>query len=308
MPYPTNSYFNPSDKYRQTWSLVPQVRTVSALGQKTKSLYSALSPSIPLFYIFMLLAISFDIYLGFSILARSGVSVALIIGSVLADLLLAIAPFLVESFIVKDWNHVVIENRIFQKRLECQTMKKGETDKEFQLRKSNTINDVLNPSISSQSKSKFFRLILILLIFTIAGWKIYTYVKVLPPGLSIFSLVNGKIVIIFSLLCAIFHILGSEKAFAHFMFWLIKDGEFKNHQQTSNQQRPTPEKTEIEFIGNYTDASSGNTSIVNENGKVFLEYINIIRDNEVQSLIDSQTSDDARRGVAIKCKENQIIS
>ncbi|MDH4460889.1 MAG: hypothetical protein QE277_05665 [Flectobacillus sp.] len=308
MPYPTNSYFDPSDKYRQTWSLVPQVRTVSAVGQKTRSLYSSLSPSIPLFYTFMLLAISFDIYLGFSILAKSGVNFALIIASVLADLLLAIAPFLVESFMVKDWNHVVIENRIFQKRLECQTMKKGESEKDFQLRRSNTITDVINPSMSSQTKSKYFRTVLILLIFAIACWKIYTYIKVLPPGLNIFSLVNGKIVLLFSILCAIFHILGSEKAFAHFMFWRIKGAEFKNHQQTSNQQRPNPERTEIEYVGEYINASSGNTSIVNENGKVYLEYINIIRDNEIQSLIDSQTSDDAKRGVAIKCKENQIIS
>lgn len=305
MPYPIETYFKPSPAYRETWSLVPQVGTVTVLGLKTKAMYSSLSPTIPLFYFFMVFAIGFDAYLGFSILAKSGVNIALIIGSILLDLLFAIAPFLVESMLVKDWNHVVIENRIFQNRLECQTMKKGESDEEFQLRKSNTINNVLNPSISSQSKSKFFRFILILLIFAISGWKIYTYIKVLPPGLNIFSLVNGKIVIIFSLLCAIFHILGSEKAFAHFMFWLRKGSEFKNHQETSNQQKPIPKKVEIKFIGNYNNATSHHTSVLNENGKVYLEFINIIRDNEVQSLINSQTSDDAKRGVAISCKENQ---
>ena len=307
MPYPITSYFKPSDKYLQTWSLVPQVRTISVSGQKAKSLYSALSPSIPLFYIFMILAIGIDIYLGFSILAKSGVNIGLIIGSVLADLLLAIAPFLVESFMVKDWNHVVVENRILQKRLECQTKIKDELEIKFQERRNKIIDEDLRKYTSYQSSGKILRLILILLIMVIAGWKIYTYYKVLPPGLSIFSMVNGKIVIIFSLLCAIFHILGSEKAFAHIMFWLNKNKEFKNHQQTHNGDRPQPSSKEIEFVGQYNDASSGNSSIVNRNGKVYLEFINIIKDDEVQSLINSQTNDDARRGVAIKCKENQIL-
>lgn len=307
MPYPISSYFNPSDKYRQTWSLVPQVRTISVSGQKAKSLYSALSPSIPLFYIFMISAIGIDIYLGFSILAKSGVNIGLIIGSVLADLLLAIAPFLVESFMVKDWNHVVVENRILQKRLECQTKIKDESETDFQVRRDKIIDQDLKKYTSYQSSGKTLRFILILLIMVIAGWKIYTYYKVLPPGLSIFSMVNGKIVIIFSLLCAIFHILGSEKAFAHIMFWLNKNKEFKNHQQTHNGDRPQPSSKEIEYIGQYNDATSGNSSIVNRNGKVYLEFINVIKDDEVQSLINSQTNDDARRGVAIKCKENQIL-
>lgn len=307
MPYPITSYFNPSDKYRQTWSLVPQVRTISVSGQKAKSLYSALSPSIPLFYIFMFSAIGIDVYLGFAILAKSGVNIGLIIGSVLADLLLAIAPFLVESFMVKDWNHVVVENRILQKRLECQTKVKDEPEIKFQERRNKIIDEDLRKYTSYQSSGKILRLVLILLIMIIAGWKIYTYYKVLPPGLSIFSMVNGKIVIIFSLLCAIFHILGSEKAFAHFMFWLNKNKEFKNHQQTHNGDRPQPSSKEIEYVGKYNDASSGNSSIVNRNGKVYLEFINIIKDDEVQSLINSQTNDDARRGVAIKCKENQIL-
>ena len=307
MPYPITSYFKPSDKYLQTWSLVPQVRTISVSGQKAKALYSSLSPSIPLFYFFMVSAIGIDLYLGFSILAKSGVNIGLIIGSVLADLLLAIAPFLVESFMFKDWNHVMVENRILQARLECQTEKKGEPQMVFQARRNKIISEDLEKYLSYQSYGKILRFVIILFIMIIAGWKIYTYYKVLPPGLSIFSMVNGKIVIIFSLLCAIFHILGSEKAFAHTMFWFNKNREFSNHQQTHNGNRPQPSSKEIEYVGQYNDASSGNTSIVNRDGKIYLEFIHVIKDDEIQSLINSQTNGDAKRGVAIKCKENQIF-
>jgi hypothetical protein len=307
MPYPITSYFKPSDKYLQTWSLVPQVRTISVTGQKAKSLYSGLSPAIPLFYFFMISAIGIDIYLGFSILAKSGVNIGLIIGSVLADLLLAIAPFLIESFMVKDWNHVVVENRILQKRLECQIKSKYESAEEFKTRRDKQIEPDLKKYLSYQFSMKVLRFLLFTLIITIAGWKIYTYYKVLPPGLSIFSMVNGKIVIIFSALCAIFHILGSEKAFAHLMFWFIKEKEWKNFLHINNVGKPNPNSKEIEFMGEYTNASSGNTSVINRDGKVYLEFIHIIKDDEVQELINSQNNDDARRGLAISCKKNQII-
>src|SRR4051812_34636259 len=119
MPYPSRAFFNPSDRYKQTWSLVPQVRTVSVSSHETRSLYSSLSPAIPLFYILMFTAIAFDVYLGFAILAKQGVNIALILGSVFLDLFFAILPFLCECFIVKDWNHIKVENEIFQKKLEC---------------------------------------------------------------------------------------------------------------------------------------------------------------------------------------------
>jgi hypothetical protein len=306
MPYSITSYFNPSPKYKQTWSLVPQVLTISVSGQEAKSIYSELSSAIFLFYIFMIAAIGTDIYLGFSILAKSGVNIGLIVGSVLADLLLAIAPFFVESFVKKEWHHVFVENRILQKRLECQTKRKDESDDEFNDRTGNTI-DELKKYTAYQTSGKILRFILIVLIMAIAGWKIYTYYKVLPPGISIFSMVNGKIVIIFSLLCAIFHILGSEKAFAHMMFWSIKNKEFKHYDQTHNKVRPLPTSEEIKYVGIYKDASFGNTKVVNKDGKVWLEYIHIIRDEDVQSLINSQIDDNAKRGIAIKCRENQII-
>jgi hypothetical protein len=166
----------------------------------------------------------------------------------------------------------------------------------------------LKKYLSYQQNGKILRVILSLIIFAIAGWKIYTYYSVLPPGISIFSMVNGKIVIIFSLLCAIFHIIGSEKAFAHLMFWFRKGPAFKQHLQTHNNQRPEkPISRGIAFVGNYVNATSGNSSIVVRDGEAFLEFIHIIWDDEVQGLINAQTDDDAKRGVAIACKENQFV-
>ncbi len=307
MPYPRNTYFNPSGRYKQTWSLVPQVRTVSVSGHKTKSLYSDLSPAIPIFYILMFLAISFDVYLGFSILAKSGVSIALIVGSVLADLLLAIAPFLIESYLFKDWNHVVLENQIFQKELECKTMKNEETVEEFQVRRSIILEGDLRKFSAYKRNGKILRSVLIIGIFAIAFWKIYTFLKVIPPGINIFSLVNGKIVIIFSLLCAIFHLLGSEKAVAHLSFYFVKGPEFKKYNRTNIGQKPEYQPNEVEYKGKYADKTSGNTRIVNRDGKTYLEYIHIVQDDEIQELINAQTDENAKRGVAIKCKETQII-
>lgn len=307
MPYPSNLYLNPSNEFKQTWSLVPQVRTLSVAGQKTKSLYSSLSPAIPLFYILMFLAIGFDVYLALKILAKQGVPFGLILISVIADLFFAIAPFLIETFLWKGGNHVKVENQIFQCKLECQTMKKSETNEEFQARRAKIIEGELKEYKSKKFWNKVLRTILVLLIFSIAAWKIYTFYKVLPPGLSIFSLVNGKIVIIFSILCAIFHIIGSEKAIAHFWFWRIKRSELKTHRHTFNGQKPEAQEEEIDYKGTYKDCSSGNTTILNKDGVVYLQYIHIIKDDEIQSLVNVQTDDNAKRGIAIKCKENQII-
>ncbi len=307
MPYKINTFLNPSEELRQNWSLVPQVRTLTLAGHKTKSLYAALSPSIPIFYVLMFLAISFDIYLGFSILAKQGVNIGLIIGSVIADFFLAIAPFLFESNFSGKYNHIKLENQIFQKKLECMTMRNNETEEEFDGRRSHTIEPDLKEYESNKSKGNVLRIVLIFLIFAIAGWKIYTFYKVLPPGISIFSVINGKIVIIFSLLCAIFHIIGSEKAFAHFMFWRRKRSEVKRHRETHDGKRPKPKPSPINYVGKYENAEAGNTSVINKDGKVYLEYIYIIKDDEIYSLINDQTDDDAKRGIAIQCKQIQFV-
>lgn len=132
MPYPANIYFNPTDRFKLLWSLVPQVRTLTVSENKTKSLYSSISPAIPIFYVLMVLAIIFDIYLGFSILAKQGVNLGVVIGSVLFDFFLAVFPFLAESIFFKKWNHIEVENKIFLKTLESKARKVGESDNAFE--------------------------------------------------------------------------------------------------------------------------------------------------------------------------------
>lgn len=307
MPYSRQSFFNPSDSYKKTWSLTPQGRTLTVSGHKTKSMYASLSSAIPIYYILMFLAIGFDIYLGFSILSKSGVSLGLIIGSVVADFFLAVLPFIIENS-VSSLNHIVIENKTFQKKMECKTKLNGESDEGYYARKNNIINGELRELNSNKRKGSLLRLILIILILAIAGWKIYTYMSVVPPGLNIFSLVNGKIVIIFSILCAIFHIIGSEKAFSHFVFWMKKGSEFKEHNDFSNGIKPPKTSIPIVFVGEFKNAMHQNTEVeVSEDGTARINYINIIWDDEIKALIDAQEDENAKRAVAITCKQTQIF-
>ncbi len=309
MPYPTGTNFQPSSPYRLSWTLVPQTTTLKLSNHKTKSMYSSLSPAIPIFYILMFIAIGLDVYLALAILARSGVSLALVIGSIIADLFLAICPFLFEGFWVKDWNHVVVENDIFRKELECMTKKKGEDDDDFNRRKATILTASIPQLKSYQRNGKILRWFLILCIFALAAWKIYTFNKVIPPGISIFSTVNGKIVITFSLLCAIFHILGSEKAVAHLRFYLISKPEFKKFLRTHDGAKPIYQRSTIPFVGNYLDveSQSKNVKIVNIGDLTFLDYNPVIWDNEIQEVINKTPDENAKRGIAIACKETQIV-
>lgn len=307
MPYSRQSYFNPSSRYRKAWILTPQGRVLSLSGHKTQSMYDTVSFAIPIFYILFFAAIGFDIYLGFSILAKSGVSLGLIIGSVILDIILAITPFLFATF-NSSFNHPNIENEIFKAKLECMTKLNGESDEEFESRAGQIKDGRLATLRKNKQKIKFVRFITITLIWLIAGWKIYTYYSVLPPGFNIWSLANGKIVIIFSFLCAICHIIGSEKAVAHFVFWCIKGGEFKRYNELNNGQKPIKETLPLDYKGNYKEASHENTSIkIDENGEAKIEYIHIIWEDEISQLIQRQGDENAKRGVAIVCKANQII-
>jgi hypothetical protein len=307
MPFGQNIFLNPSGRFRELWALVPQVGSLSIGAQKTKAYHSSLSSAIPIFYILMILAIAFDIYLGVFVLSKQGVSFMLIVGSVILDFVFGFAPFLIEGVFMKDLNHLKVENRIFQKELEIQCRLKGEDDKAFNGRKARILDYELKREYSYRRMGKIVRYILTLLIFGIAGWKIYTFSSVLPPSISIWSIVNGKIIIIFSVLTALFHLTGTERAFAHMFFWKTKNKELKDHYRFGGgDNKPTPESNEIEYEGEFVDATQGNTKIVNKEGKVYIEFIHCIRDGEILGLMNSQTNATARKVVAIKCKENQL--
>ncbi|MEX0997622.1 MAG: hypothetical protein WDZ45_11275 [Flavobacteriaceae bacterium] len=303
MPYSRDTYFKPSAKYKSAWSLAPQGRSISVSGYNTCSMYDTLSSAIPIFYVLMFLAIAFDIYLGFSVLAKSGVNIMLIVGAILFDFFFAVAPVLLSPF-SKIFNHSFLENKIFKAELEM--MSKKIDDKES--KHNDRIQIELSSYKSKKLLSRLFSLFFAACIFAIAAWKIFTYYSVLPPGFSIFSMVNGKIVIIFSFLCAVFHLIGSEKALAHFNFWLIHRKEYRNFIRKTDIIKPIKTIIPLDYEGKYRSVSSGNTDVeVDEEGNAILKFIHVIWDDEIKDLIDQQTDENAKRAIAIKCKENQLI-
>ncbi len=302
MPYSRNTYFNPSYRYRSAWSLTSQGRTLSVSGYNTSSMFDTLSSSIPIFYVLMFLAIAFDIYLGFSVLAKSGVNIMLIVGAILFDFFFAVAPVLLAPF-SKIFNPTYIENQIFKAELEMMAKKKDNTDAFHNDRVVLTLKSYKTKKLLS----KLFSFLLAIAIFSIAGWKIFTYYSVLPPGFSLFSMVNGKIVIIFSFLCAVFHLIGSEKAQAHFNFWIIKNKEYNNYIRKTDIEKPEKSYLPLDFEGKFKKGVSGNTEIIiDEDGTASIGYVHIIWDDEIKDLIGLQTDQNAMRAIAIKCKENQL--
>ncbi len=306
MPYKRETYFQPSDPFKKAWTLTPQNRVLRLSGHKARSMYATLSSAIPIYYVLAFLAISFDIYLGFSILAKSGVSIGLIVGSVLLDLLLAVTPFLLG---LKDkFNFVYIENKLFKASLECKTRKINEDEDEYKTRINNTVQGDISQLKKDRLIAKIVKYVTYFLIFSIAFWKIFTYISILPPGFSIFSVVNGKIVIIFSILCAIFHIIGTEKAFAHLRFWKIKNSELKQFREFMSNEKPESLTIDIEFVGKYKPAKFVNTKLkVREDGSAYIEYLDPIWDDEIFTLMNKQGDENAKRGVVITCKQTQII-
>ncbi len=307
MTFQNQQFYNPSDDLKELWTLVPQVTTLEVDNLKTKALFSTVSSTIPIFYLLMVLAICFDIYLGFFILSKQGVSMGIVVGSVIADLFLGVLPFLVEGIFFKNLNHTRIENSIFRRQLESRCKLKEETQEAFHARSARIKNGILKRLRSNRLKSKIYRVIITLTIFAIAFWKIYTFLSVLPPSISIWAVVKGKIIIIFSLLTALFHLIGTEKAVAHIFYYFTKKADQNNFIEINTGAIPDASQIEIEYEGKFNEAKKGNTAIIKKGETSYLEFIHIIRDGEIQALINSQTDPVARRVVAIKCKENQLI-
>ena len=305
MPYDRNTYFNPSTKYRIDWSLVPQILTLDVDNHKTRSYHSGLSSILPIYVIFTFIAIGLDFFLGFKFLANQGVSLVSIMLVIFFDWFLAVLPYVIEQNAPK-LNHSRCENAIFLKELQCKTRKIGETDDQYNHRKAQLEHELKDLN-SSLTRIKILKFVFYTIILGLAIWKIYSFKSVLPPSMSLFSIMNGKIVVMAALLCAILHMIASEKSLAYLKFISNKGSELANYRRTNNNTRPTPERIEIEYIGKFNNAKSGNSAIVIENDKTFLERIHIIWDDEIVSLINAQTDLDAKKAVAIKCKENQIL-
>ncbi len=312
MPYDREILFNPSDKFKNAWSLAPQNQVLELDGHKTNSMYADLSAAIPIFYLLTFLAISFDIYLGFSVLAKAGVNLPVVVISVIADIFLAIIVYLF-ALRSKNYNHNYLNNELFKLQLERKTRKKNESIDDYRHRKS-SITSQINVLKKKIKWVKFLKWFFSVVIFAIAGWKIYTYMGTLPPSLSIFSVVKGKIVIILALLTASFHVLATEKSAASLWFNHIKNKEIKKHlEETSINDseiaRHDAKHQPIDFVGKFRPSQSGNTKlIVDETGEnASLEYIYLIWDDEIKYLMDNQSDEEAKKSVVIACKQTQLF-
>ena len=299
---------DPSKKLRNAWTFVPQNQRLEVSGHKTSSMYGEPSSLIPLFYLLTFLAIAFDIYLGFSVLLKSGVDFYLVFASVLFDVFLAILVYLMANFLKSNtFNGTYLDNLIFKTKLERITRKIDENEDEYNERKA-VLSNSLSSYNSSKTKLKIFKLIMALLIIAIAYWKIYTYKSVLPPGMSLFTLVKGKVVIIFAILTAIFHIMATEKSLASFWFGRLLKKEINQHiDENAESDNREPKSLKIDYVGKYRPAKFGNTRLeVDEKGRATIYYYNIIWDDEIKHIMEQQGDENAKRGFAIKCKENQL--
>lgn len=307
MPYPRETFFEPKAPYLKSWALAPQNRYLEVSGHKTRSMYGYMSSSIPFFYILIITAISLDIYLGFAILSKSGVNIVLIILSVIADFFLAILPGVLAGYIDK-MNPINLQNELFKSNLECMTEKINETEDENNIRVKGIKYGRIKKIKSKIRNHKIVEYFTIFLIISIAIWKIYTYYAVLPPSMSIFSVTNGKIVILCSILCAVFHIIGSEKAFTHLSFYLKKNRLFNEFNEHNSGKRPQPKKQSIDYKGSYRPAKHENTElVVPEDSDPYILYYYVIWDDEIQDIMLKQADESAKRGVVITCKDTQIF-
>lgn len=319
MPFPKDSndlYFKPSPDYRKAWSVLPQVGSIQ-FDKKTKinSYNSSLDRIIIGLSVFLtLIAVVIDAYVNFMILIKYGIKPAVLISLVLADTFI---PLIIYIFL--EPKIIRLNNKIFQKELEITVSEINENHKNRTDRIHKTTEEL--KSFKNERNFKYFlKLCAFAAICVIAAGKIYTYASSLPPGINILSRPMGKVVFFGSIFCAFFHIFCTEKTFAYFAFW-FKHSEFRNVYQALNnakELRKPEEKLEYElqikeedkpinFEANFIESRSGNTSVIKKDNDYYLRYIHYIRDEEIKGLIDAQTDDRARKAIAIKCKEIQVI-
>ncbi len=304
MAYDRNLYFNPNDKLKNLWQLAPN-DGVLEYDQKIKTnyMYGELSSALPLFYLLTFMAIIFDIYLGVNVLAKYGLSWAFVIGSIIADIIMAVLVYLLAFKGLKKLNHTYQKNSWFKLELELMTKLKDETSEEYKNRHAHILKD-LDIVTSNLNKIKYLRYFVVLVLFGVAIWKISNFASTLPPSVSVFSVTKGKIVITLALLTAFFHSVATEKTLASLMFNLRKNRELKKFRP---KLEPTVSTIPVIYEGKYNPAKFKNTElVVNEKGEVIIKYIYVIWDDEIKYLMDQQTDKSARRGVAITCKQQQL--
>lgn len=322
MPFSTDLYFKPSPEYRKAWSIVPQIGTIAFDTDKTKietsSFNSSLSPVIPLFCACTIIALFLDAAINFGVLIKYGVKTWILALLIIADLILFIIPYIITLNSAN--SRIKIKNKIFQKELEKLIRKKGESHSEYAKREEevdNTIKSFRNELLWGN----IGRSTLIIIILGIAAFKIINYINTLPPGYNLFTLKVGYFVFFGSLLCAFLHILATENTVSYLWWrWRYHRAEYikkrsnlvnqklnRNENDVLDYEKNNTIENKIEYEGNFIDTRYGNTSIVNKDENVYIRYIHFIRDEEIRGLIHAQTDEKARKAIAVKCKEIQVI-
>ncbi len=253
-----------------------------------------------------ILAICGDFYLAINILIKAGVKPAFVAIQILLDFFLAILPFLLLSLGVKFMDKVTIKNWILFYELDSKLERVDESEENREARYEDNKKTQLPNYRKMLTWCKVLTWIINLSIFGIAIWKILTYASSVP--FSILGAAKGKMVITVAILVAIFHVLATENALIHFMYWLKKKGAIKEAERTQDlTKNPALSKIPIPYKGDFKAAKSGYTElVVNEDKSVDIKYAYIIRDEDIYKLMSENVDSNAKRGIIAICKQRQL--
>lgn len=311
MPFDRNLNFKPKEKYYNRWAAAPKDLSIGIDNFKAPVLFQDLSSKVWLYYVFFISAISLDLYVGFSILSKSGVSMFFLMVFIIGDLIAAILPGILNS----NWTFSKMKNVLLEKLLKTKIREWGENEDKFNQKCSNLRSNEIASTRKRISAIKVIHLLMILVIIGIAIWKIYSFYKVVPPSMSIFAMARGKMIIVASTLCAVFHILGSEKTASHFLFFMQK-GEYKTFLKGETNEKASEKSKVINYQAKYVSCASINARIevpesseqidANSEKRPIIYYKEIIWDDEIKGLMQNQINEDAKRGILLAAKEIQL--
>lgn len=314
MPYHRNTQLKPSSKMLNLWLKLPKTIKLEIEELKTSARYTDVHSIIYLFILLTTLAIVFDFYIGLTVLTKSGISFFQVIVFVVFDIFFAIVG------VFPYFNQGELKRDVFKCKIEMRTKKKTLTDTglvEDTNEKHQKKKEQLYQNIS-KIKSELFlkgslKLIIHLGIFGIAFWKIYQYYTILPEGLNIWSIPKGKMVIIMSLLTAVFHVMATESTLQYFRFILRLKKVIKEHVHNikyNKEEETGSNNLKVPYVGHYNEYKCKRTDstelIINENGQAQINYVNIIWDDEIMELINHQQDQNAKNGIMLTYLNTQF--
>lgn len=311
MPFNRNLNFKPSKEFYNRWAAAPKDLSIGIDNLEAPVLFQDLSSKIWLYYLFFFCAITLDLYVGFSILSKSGVSVFFLLVFIVGDLIAAILPGILNS----NFSNSKMKNVLMEKLLKTKIREWAESDTEFNEKRSRLRTTEIKPTKNRLKAIKLIHITMIAIIIGIALWKIYSFYKVVPPSMSIFAMARGKMIIVASILCAVFHILGSEKAASHFLFF-IRKREIKDYLNDETDVQAGELSKVINYQAKYVACSSSNARIevpevdnpidANSENRPRIIYKEMIWDDEIKGLMQNQINEDAKRGILLAAKEIQL--